>query len=59
MAGKRKSPLVFFILIMRSIVVGVAYQLVRGGSGPDIFFCRYLRWVSGLRFNRLHAQVFA
>ncbi len=33
MAGKRKSPLVFFILIMRSIVVGVAYQLVRGVPG--------------------------
>lgn len=33
MGRKRKSPLVFFILIMRSIVVGVAYQLVRGVPG--------------------------
>ena len=33
MARKRKSPLVIFILIMRSVVVGVAYSLVRGVPG--------------------------
>lgn len=33
MARKKRQPFVFFILVMRSIVVGTAYYLVRGLSG--------------------------
>src|SRR5690554_1529941 len=33
MARKRRSPIIIFILIMRAIVVGTAYYLVRGVPG--------------------------